>query len=356
MASQLLDLDVVSGWLDSRRERLGPRVQGARAVRVEQLSRGVSRETWAVDAVVRGPDGERELPLAVRRDHPAGSVIPSDLRTEYEVYARLADTAVPVARALWFEDDAAVAPDGRPGYVRERVRGSWHLPFLSDDDPARDDRRIEASRVHLEALAAVHLVDWRTCGFDRLFPVPSSPAAAAVELLERVRRQAEELLGEASPVLAEACSALAARAPRDAPAVVLCKGTNGHGEEVWRDGRIVAMSDWELACLGDPAYDLAQVQEMVPTIVRDGRRVWGWPEALEHYTSRSGLVVTEERLRWYRDLYAVLQLAYCAHSGAAVRRLGATAPLRFVWTAYEVAYHAERKLAAVAASARSATT
>ena len=35
----------------------------------------------------------------------------------------------------------------------------------------------------------------------------------------------------------------------------LLKGNNGIGEEIWRDGRIVAMSDWELATIGDPSFD-----------------------------------------------------------------------------------------------------
>ena len=45
------------------------------------------------------------------------------------------------------------------------------------------------------------------------------------------------------------------------------KGTNGYGEEIFRDGRLVAMSDWELARIGDPAYDWAQIQGFVCDVV-----------------------------------------------------------------------------------------
>jgi hypothetical protein len=41
--------------------------------------------------------------------------------------------------------------------------------------------------------------------------------------------------------------------------VCLCKGQNGIGEEIWRDDRIVALCDWELAHLGDPCHDLGPV-------------------------------------------------------------------------------------------------
>jgi aminoglycoside phosphotransferase (APT) family kinase protein len=311
---------------------------------VTQLSRGVSRETWAVDGAVDTAAGPRALELIVRRDHPAGSIIPSDLRLEYEVYRRLTGTQVPVASALWFEDDAQWQPDGRPAYLRERIEGHWRLPFLADDSPESDELKIAASREHLDKLALVHTLDWRARGFAEIFEVPSSAAEAGTAMVRGIRSLIEQSGVEPNPVMAEAAAFLIERAPRDAPCLTLCKGTNGHGEEVWRDGRIVALSDWELARIGDPAYDLSQVQEMVPEIVRDGRRVWGWPEALAYYTERSGIPISQERLDWYRACYGLLQFSYSAHSASAVRRMGDQAPLRFVWTALEISYHAERRM------------
>ena len=348
MPFALGDAAAVSRWLTHRAKHLGSGIGEVRVTEVAQLSRGVSRETWAIDGIAVTADGERPLALAVRRDHPAGSVIPTALETEYDVYRLLRDTAVPVAAALLYETDPAWQPDGRTAYLRERVEGSWYLPFLAGDDPALDALRIAASKEHLDKLATVHAVDWRACGLGDVLDVPASAADAAAHLVRSTRAMVEELLDEPSPLLAEAAGALLERAPRDAPDLVLCKGTNGHGEEVWREGRIVALSDWELARIGDPAYDLAQVQEMVPEIVRDGRRLWGWPEALAYYRERSGNEVSLERLEWYRSAYGLLQLTYSVHSGAAVRRLGSRAPLRFLWTAYEITHHAERKLAAAA--------
>jgi aminoglycoside phosphotransferase (APT) family kinase protein len=149
---------------------------------------------------------------------------------------------------------------------------------------------------------------------------------------------------EPSPILAEAVASLRERDPRDTEQIVLCKGTNGLGEEVWADGRIVALSDWELAAIGDPAYDFAQCQQMIPDIVRDGRRVWGLQEALDHYASLTGVRVRPESVRFYQELAAVMQLGYTQHARFLAEDLG-TAPLRFIWSATEATFRSELKLA-----------
>lgn len=106
------------------------------------------------------------------------------------------------------------------------------------------------------------------------------------------------------------------------------------------------MSDWELAALGDPAYDFAQVQEMIPEIHRDGRRIWGLPEALAYYRERTGIEVTVERVEFYRMFYGVLQFLY-AHHAAALARRGEPVALRFMWTATEVSFRSQLRLARV---------
>ena len=345
MSGRLDDVAFVDCWFRHRRSLLGPDVTGVRVEGVRRLSRGVSRQTWTVAAKVRGADGEwRRREFIVRRDHPAGSIVPSTLRTEHEIYRRLQGTAVPVAPVLWYEDDPDWRPDGRSAYVRAKVDGDWRLPFLAGDAPEHDAARIAASKEHLDKLALVHTLDWERLGFGELFPVPPSPADCAEHLIRTTLARLAEIQFEPAPVLAESVALLLDRAPRDCPRITLCKGTNGHGEEVWSGGRIVAMSDWELATLGDPAYDFAQIQEMIPEIHRDGRRIWGLPEALAYYRERTGIEITVERVEYYRAVYGVLQFLYAHHAAVRVRR-GGPAPLRFVWTAAEVAFRSQLRLA-----------
>jgi aminoglycoside phosphotransferase (APT) family kinase protein len=94
---------------------------------VERFSRGTSRQTWFVTLA-----GQTDRTLVFRIDHPTGSIEPSPLSQEYFMYDRLGRTAVPVARALWWEED----PDwtSRPFYVREKVAGNWNIPHFLDPD------------------------------------------------------------------------------------------------------------------------------------------------------------------------------------------------------------------------------
>jgi aminoglycoside phosphotransferase (APT) family kinase protein len=339
------DLDATSAWFDHRLRSLDAAVSQVEVVEVRRASRGVSRETWLVGSRVTRGDTTAMEGFVVRRDHDVGSVDPVPLATEYDVYRRLRASAVPVSAALWYEEDPAWQPDGRPAYVRTQVEGHWHLPFLASTDPADDERRIEACKEHLAKLALVHTADWQSLGFDEVFPVPSGPHDVAANLIDLFLARLDGIQFEPSPVLVEGLDWLRATAPT-APCVTLCKGTNGHGEEVWRDGRIVAMSDWELACLAEPAYDLAQVQEMVPTIERDGRQLWGWPDALRHYEAQSGIPVSMERVRYYRRFYALPMFVFTHNAGRQVHLHG-NRSARFAWSSTEMQYQAELRFAQV---------
>lgn len=306
---------------------------------VRQLGRGVSRETWTIDGTVEGePFG-----LAVRRDHEVGSVDPVPLRFEYEVYRRLSKTELPVARARWFEDDAEWMPDGRPAYVRDKVEGDWHLPFLADSDPGADEAKIEASKEHLRALAKVHTCDWEALGFGEIMDVPDGPADCAANLIRHFERRIGEIRFEPNAALAEGLAWMKALAPTDSPVIALCKGTNGHGEEIWKDGRLVALSDWELASLGDPANDFAQCQEMIPKIVRDGEQIWGMDQAIAYYESLSGIPISKQRVWYYRRFYGLPQFMFTHNAADLVVNRG-NRLVRFAWTATEMQYWAELAL------------
>ena len=99
------------------------------------------------------------------------------------------------------------------------------------------------------------------------------------------------------------------------------------------------------ACIAEPAYDIAQIQELVPTIERDGRRLWGLDEALTYYRDRTGIEVTSERVEYYRRFYALPMFLF-THNAARQVHLNGNRLARFAWTSTEMLYQAELRFAA----------
>jgi aminoglycoside phosphotransferase (APT) family kinase protein len=316
-------------------------IPGTQVAGVTKFWRGVSRETWAVELA----GGRR---LVIRRDLPAASFTPTTLRFEYEVYRRLAGSPVPTARPLWYEDDPELLVDGREFYVRDHVEGTWEVPHLTDPDPRYDELRIAASKEHMRKLALVHSCDWDALGFGEIMAVPPSLASCAETMLDRLQELLASFQIEAFPAVTEGIEALRAQAPSDAPRISLLKGTNGIGEEVWRDGRIVAMSDWELACLGDPASDFAHVQRLKPTVVdADGKVIWSLEHALEFYERECGIAVSVERVDYYRRLNA-LETVIFTHCAALPLVSGEDLLARRAWVSTEVLFEAVQRMARTA--------
>jgi len=318
--------------------------EDARAVGSIKFPRGVSRETWFVDLEL--PAGRRRV--VVRRDLPMGSVTPTTLRSEYEVYHRLSDSDVPVAQALWWEDDPAYFVDGREFYVREHVEGNWEIPHLTDPDPAYDALRIESSKEHARKLALIHTCDWESLGFGEVMDVPPDPVASPLTMMDRIVRLLETFQTEPFPAMTEAIEVLRDEAPDVVSRISLLKGTNGIGEEVWRDGRIVALSDWELACLGDPASDFAHLQRLKPHIVAaDGSVLWSFQHLLDYYEEVSGIHVEPASVEYYKRLSAIETVLYGHFAGLPVSD-GSDPLVRRSWVATEVLFEAVQRLAKTA--------
>ena len=178
-------------------ETLGPYLSNKLAkhceiIEVEKFSRGSSRETWFITYHA----GAASEQVVFRCDPITGSVDYTPLAQEYFMYERMGHTKVPVARALWWEDDPAL--NGRPFYVRQHVGGNWNIAHYKDPSPEYDDLRIRISKEHMSKLALVHAVDWKSLGLDkRLCTAPSreqctphyiDAIAAAFEDLRIARR------------------------------------------------------------------------------------------------------------------------------------------------------------------------
>ena len=273
--------------------------------RSERIAAGLSRQTWFVEF-----DGRA---LVVRSDQPGGaSACPTPLELEYELYRRLADTPVPVARPMWFEHDESVF--GCRFYIREFIDGDPNPPGFDDPDTMFDDVRIEASKEHARKMAMVHTIDWGALALDEILPAPTSAADCGTATVDRIADQIARVAREPMPLLDLGVRWLRDQAPASSPAVVLCKGSNGAMQEIWRGGEIVGMSDWELASLGDPANDWARCASYVPTV--SGR--WDERRLLDYYASLTGYEIPPASMDFYRVVYAFEMLLVGIHSAVPV--------------------------------------
>ena len=258
-----------------------------KAVVVRSVKRsfpGASRETWLIRCEAK--DG-REEGFVLRVDPPEGAGCAGDLRQEFAVYAKLFASEVPVAEPLWYDEGQDMC-EGRAHMVRRMVDGSSNVAGLFDDDADAPARRRAVAYECIEKLALVHRLDWKAHGFDSLLPVPREPADSFAHELAIWKDHWFTRRPFPSPILEETLSWLGEIMPRDTPRISLVKGNNGLGEEIWQGEKIVAMSDWELACLSDGISDLFWSQGTV--------RLIGFEEVLRHYEEAMGQKVSFERL------------------------------------------------------------
>jgi aminoglycoside phosphotransferase (APT) family kinase protein len=258
------------------------RVAPMRVRRVHRSFPGHSRETLIVET----DEGDGYV---VRLDHPGGPLVPIPLEVEYEVYARLWPSPVPVAEPLFYAEGGAFA-DGRPHMVRRLVDGSPTVPGLTDGGVTGAELRHDVAFEVAEKLALVHTLDWHRWHLDEVLDVPPEGADPLRHDLRVWREIFAATRSDPFPLLTEGLYWLEEGLPAAEHRRTLLKGNNGLGEEIWRDGRIVALSDWELASIGDPAMDWAFSQGLLALHDAD--------DTLAHYAEVAGHAIDPDRLAW----------------------------------------------------------
>jgi len=257
---------------------------------LERIPGGFSYETWRFRGVWTDETGRHDARLIMRRAPRGGVLEPYDASKEFRVLRALADTPVPVPHALWVEPTGDVL--GTSFYVMECVDGAVPIPWDESIDP---DTRAEMHRQFVDVLAALHQVDWEARGLAFL-GVPEDRGDAAALELERCRELLDRVALRPYPILREIIATLDERRP-PTPRLVLVHDDYRMGNFVWRDGRIVALLDWERAFIGDPMVDVAfsRIEALA-----------GWCQVsgdmAARYAEASGITVDEDRVAYYTIL------------------------------------------------------
>jgi aminoglycoside phosphotransferase (APT) family kinase protein len=227
-------------------------------------SNGMSSETLLFTARWKegGTPVERRLVARIEppaTDYPVFTTY--DLEMQFRVMRLVrAETSVPVPETLWYEPDASIL--GGPFFVMERIDGLVPpdvLPYTFGDNwvfDATDADRRSLQESAIEALAGIHAI---TPGrFDLDFLQLDQPGATSLERCLRHWRDYHDWVvkDRPSPLLAASFTWLEDNLPTDVSADALSWGDGRIGNMMFRDHKVVAVFDWEMAAVAPPEVDI----------------------------------------------------------------------------------------------------
>ncbi len=288
----------ILGYLQSRI----PQASDLRITNFHRHTEGWSWETFSLDAEWWENGGPVRQGFVFRKEPDRGGVIDKyDTRGQFTLLRALEDTPVLAPRVFWYELDRSIL--GAPFFVMEKVEGEIPLPWADpSQSPFRsEEERQSVAQQFVENLAHLHRVDWKAKGLSFL-GVPEEGEGTARREIARWESLLDRVELSPLPLLRQALLWLKGHVPR-APRISIVHGDYRLGNFICREGRIVAMLDWELAHLGDPLEDLgwiclrpwrARSRYMALLIERE--------ELYRLYESLTGIEVRDEHVRFWEVL------------------------------------------------------
>lgn len=231
------------------------------------VATGFSNETVMFDVAWTEGGRPRTERYVGRVEPPDGGVFPVQtppcsvsVAMQHRTMAAVASTgAAPMPPLTGYEPDPAVL--GQPFFVMGFVEGRVPSdnPRYSESgfvvDEATPDQRRTMVESGLEAMAAVHSIDWRAAGLEWLDASGGGEPTQAVQIDLYRGYAADALAGRDHPVLDAALDWLVANDPGD-DRVGLSWGDARIGNIIWQDYRPAAVCDWEAAALCPTDADL----------------------------------------------------------------------------------------------------
>jgi aminoglycoside phosphotransferase (APT) family kinase protein len=271
---------------------LAANLDGAREIHIDNLApitAGNARQAWEFDARWFDDGGERKTGCVMLRKAGAGQ-LETDLASEFRTVRALWGSGVPVARALWIDEDGNWLE--RPSFVMEKVAGA--TDFLALLKPEAGERSRAIARQLAAVAARLHTLDWRKLGVD--FLPSATPETAAAQQVSYWESLFLKHRMEPHPVMVAAFIWLSEHQPI-ARRISIVHGDFRLGNFLYEEDRINAMLDWEMVHLGDPVEDLAWAYRSLW-----GPQTFSLDEFVGRYTELSGIPVDPETLLFYRLL------------------------------------------------------
>jgi aminoglycoside phosphotransferase (APT) family kinase protein len=221
-----------------------------------------SRGPFAFDAIAGGHSNltyrvtDSAGNRSVLRRPPLGHVLASahDMGREHRIISGLQSSAVPVAPALGFCDDAAV--NDAPFYVMGFVDGHVLRDRVAAEAVLTPAARRTASESIVDTMAAIHAVDLEAAGLNTL----GKHEGYIARQLKRWYGQWNQQKTRELPAIDQVHDALLHRIPEQGPATIVHGDYRLDNCMVGADGRVIAVLDWEICTLGDPLADVGLLQ------------------------------------------------------------------------------------------------
>jgi aminoglycoside phosphotransferase (APT) family kinase protein len=231
---------------DGLREFIESRLGAGPPLDVEPMQGGGSCEIFAVS---RGTDRW----VLRRAPRHASSSTAHDVLREFRFLDAIKDTDVPIARPILACEDPSVFES--PFYVMERIDGVPIRAGIPEAWAAHPETHGEALDRLIDALVAIHAVDWDGCGLADL----AHTDAYLERQVGRWLAQLNSYDGRPLPLATQLGTWLDEHRPAGrSPTLV-------HGDYKLDNvlfapdppPRLLAVVDWEMASIGDPLVDLA---------------------------------------------------------------------------------------------------
>ncbi len=311
-----LDLNTIQTKLKSWFLTKLPRADDLSFSPLTKPGAGLSNETFLFDMQWK-ENGQNKQEKLVVRWSPMRFVLfdKYDMKQQYLIMKHLDDTAVPVPRARWLEDDAGII--GSPFYVVDQVDGwippepSYHVAGpLYDGTPGY---RAKIWRESVGILAKIHTLDWQKAGFEFL-SVPGSGSDPIDQHIASYERLYRGVKRDPDPTIEKTMSWLKKNSftPKH---VSLCWGDARLGNLIFHEDKVVAVLDWEMAVLGDPETDLAWMTQvdwaLGPALGLP--RLEGLPTTDEHIAYYETITNRKVENFFYHDVFATWRLAVIFH-------------------------------------------
>ena len=249
---------------------------GAPVERLERLSGGASRETWAFTA------GGRELIL--RRDPPGRLGDFGSMRLEAAAISACAAAGLAVPEVVLVDDGDRL---GTPGLVMSRVAGETMARRILREPGLAAGRAVLVGQL-ASFLAGLHRLE-----------VETVPGLGATDPLVYVTEMYDEV-DDVSPTFDAALRWLERHRPDPAGAAIV-HGDFRLGNVIVAEDGLRAVLDWELVHVGDPLEDLAW---LCVKAWRFGARpeaagVGSVEELLSAYEAAGGQAVDRRAFHWW---------------------------------------------------------